>query len=123
MANTFAISDSITSVLPEAALVVCTQTDEICEINENACKLLGVTADAPPRFASFLGTQLGEFLVFADEVDTRGQAWTRRIDLQRADQGALRCEIRGHKLVSRPHHILLLFGKIQSTPHWYIGVA
>ena len=108
MMNTFTISDSITSVLPEAALVMCTQTDAICEINENACKLLEVTADAPPRFASFLGTQLGEFLVFADEVDTRGQAWTRRIDLQRADQGALRCEIRAHKLVSRPHHILLL---------------
>ncbi len=101
-------SDSITSAMPEAALILCTRTDKICEINDLGCELLGVSSDAPPHFVNFLGTQLAQFLVFADEVDTRGQAWTRRIQLQRRDKSGLRCEIRARKLAARPHQILLM---------------
>lgn len=100
--------DSIVSALPEAACVLCTDTDQIREMNEQAQKFLGVSVDACPRFANFVGTRLGEFLVFVDEIDTRGQAWTRRIKLNRGDGQVLRCEIRGHKVVTHSNHILLL---------------
>ena len=100
--------DSIVADLPEAALVLCTRTDAIFEVNGHACALLGIDQKAPPPFRRLLDTQVGDFLVFVDEVDTRGEAWTRKIKFQNKSDTPLRCELRGHKVKGRPEHILLM---------------
>ena len=101
-------SDSILASLPEAALILCTRTDRIEDINEQAHELLRLRSGSLPYFAQFLSTQIGQFLVFIDEVDTRGEAWTRRVTLERHDASQLRCEIRGRKVLSRPGYVLLM---------------
>ena len=101
-------SDSILASLPEAALILCTRTDRIEDINEQARELLRLRSGSLPYFAQFLSTQIGQFLVFIDEVDTRGEAWTRRVTLERHDASQLRCEIRGRKVLSRPGYVLLM---------------
>ena len=101
-------SDSILASLPEAALILCTRTDRIEDINEQAHELLRLRSGSLPYFAQFLSTQIGQFLVFIDEVDTRGEAWTRRVTLERHDASQLRCEIRGSKVLSRPGYVLLM---------------
>ena len=101
-------SDSILASLPEAALILCTRTDRIEDINEQARELLRLRSGSLPYFAQFLSTQIGQFLVFIDEVDTRGEAWTRRVTLERQDASQLRCEIRGRKVLNRPGYVLLM---------------
>ena len=101
-------SDSILASLPEAALILCTRTDRIEDINEQAHELLRLRSGSLPYFAQFLSTQIGQFLVFIDEVDTRGEAWTRRLILELQDASQLRCEIRGRKVLNRPGYVLLM---------------
>ncbi|MQQ10314.1 PAS domain S-box protein [Epibacterium sp. SM1979] len=108
MPDTAFPSDSIAAALPEAALVLCTQTDQILEINDHACRLLDLVRERLPPFVRFLGRQIGAFMVFMDEVDTRGEAWTRRVDLQRPNGAWVRCELRGRKVADRPGEVLLL---------------
>lgn len=114
MSDTSTPFDSIVSALPEAALILYTQTDEVLETNDHARRLLEIPSQSHPHFSTFLGTQVGEFLVFADEVDTRGQAWTRRIELQRLKSDPLRCEIRARKLSNRQGQILLMIIDLDS---------
>lgn len=108
MTDAIASSDSIVAALPEAALVLCTRTDTIREANEHACTLMGFDKSRPPPFRLVVGTQIAKFFVFVDEVDTRGEAWTRQITFRRSNGAPLRCELRGHKLTDRPGQILLM---------------
>lgn len=108
MSQTFQNKNSIVASLPEAALILCTQTDCIKDINEQARDLLKLKAGSMPQFAELLTAQIDHFLVFIDEVDTRGEAWTRRITLEKQDSSQLRCEIKGRKLQNRPSDILLM---------------
>ena len=108
MSQTYQNENSIVASLPEAALILCTQTDCIKDINEQARDLLKLKAGSMPRFAELLAAQIDHFLVFIDEVDTRGGAWTRRVTLEKQDSSQLRCEIKGRKLQNRPGHILLI---------------
>ncbi|MEM8957848.1 MAG: sigma 54-interacting transcriptional regulator [Pseudomonadota bacterium] len=100
--------DSLLAALPEAAVVLCTQTDRIVEANHRACRLFEFEPDAPPPFRLIVGTQVATFLVFLDEVDTRREAWTRQITFRRKSGAAIRSEVRGRKLDHRPGHILLM---------------
>ncbi|MGY6694677.1 MAG: sigma 54-interacting transcriptional regulator [Roseinatronobacter sp.] len=106
--------DSVLAALPEAALVLHTQTDKIVSTNDHARRLLGVPTGALPKFATFLRDHSGQFLVFLDELDTRGEAWTRRVDLLCAGGMALRCELRGRPLPGRASHVLLLMADLNA---------
>ena len=108
MTNVITSFDSIVAALPEAALVLCTQTDMISASNMQASTLLGFDPNSPPPFRMIVGTQVAEFLVFVDEVDTQGTAWTRQITFHGKSGSAIRCELRGQRLNERPGHILLM---------------
>ncbi|MEM9231926.1 MAG: PAS domain S-box protein, partial [Pseudomonadota bacterium] len=101
-------TDSIVAALPAAALVLCTQSDRILEINQRASRLLGLEAKPLRPFSSFLGKQFDHFLVFVDETFTNGEAWTRRLEIDRADEKRLRCEMRARPLPNRPSQLLLI---------------
>ncbi|MDX8346944.1 sigma 54-interacting transcriptional regulator [Cognatiyoonia sp. IB215446] len=100
-------ADSIVAAVPEAAIVLNTHTDDIVTANDAACQLLGFQRETPPRFSRLLGAQVQQFLVFLDELDTRGAAWTRQVELKRADGHGLRCEIRGRPLRITDHSVFL----------------
>lgn len=89
-------------------MLLCTDTDTIRAINTQACRLLGLQGKALPPFADLLGAQIGDFLVFVDEIDTRGKAWTRRVKLTGPGGDPLRCEISGRQISDWPGHILLM---------------
>lgn len=108
MSELTARTDSIVSGLPEAALVLCARTDTIKDINDDARQLLGLEGGPLPNFATFLGAQLGAFMVFVDQVDTQGQAWTREISLVQTNGQSLRCELKARKVAETPGHILLM---------------
>lgn len=102
------LSASLVTSVPEAALVLCTQTDRIVDANESASRLFGFDPNRPPPFRSIVGTQVATFLVFVDEIDTRGEAWSRQITFRRKSGAAIRSEVRGKRLAGRPGHILLM---------------
>lgn len=98
MADLPLTTDSIVAAVPEAALVLSTRSDTIIAANDAASRLLGFDLSAPPRFSRLLAEQVQHFLVFLDEMDTQGEAWTRQVELRRTDGRSLRCEIRGRPL-------------------------
>ncbi|MGD1882950.1 MAG: sigma 54-interacting transcriptional regulator [Paracoccaceae bacterium] len=108
MPDDLADADSLVTALPVAALVLCTHSDRILEINQRALRLLGLEAKPLRPFSSFLRKQFDYFLVFVDEAHTNGEAWTRRIELARPDAKRLRCEMRARPLPNRPRQLLLM---------------
>ena len=109
MADDLLQSDSIVADLPEPALVLCTRSDAILDINDHARALLGLQ-DAPlPAFAELLGPRIAEFMVFVDEIDTRGEAWTREIEIMSLHRGALRCELKARKVSHAQGQIVIIF--------------
>lgn len=117
MLDTPSLPDSLVAVLPEAALILCPTSDRILAINDHACRLLGVDAGQPPVFATFLGADAGQFLVFLDELDTAGHAWTRRVRLRRRDGAEIRSELRGAPMTGRPGHVLLTIADLDALDH------
>ena len=107
MTHLSSIADSIVASVPEATVVLNTHTDQIVTANNAARGLLGFPPDHPPRFSRFLAEQVQQFLVFLDELDTRGEAWTRQVELKRMDGNNLRCEIRGRPLRIAEHSVFL----------------
>ena len=102
------MTSATVAVYPEAALILCTKTDTIAEINQLARSLLGLDDGPPPNFATFIRPQLGKFLVFVDEVDTQGEAWTREINITPIDCKPLRCEIKARQIATKPTQILMM---------------
>ncbi|MDJ0992453.1 MAG: sigma 54-interacting transcriptional regulator [Dinoroseobacter sp.] len=74
--------------------------------NSMATRLMGLPP-APPPFSSFLRDGRGRLVVFLDEVDYRGGAWTRDVALECFDGTALNCELRG-SILNGPHPLVLL---------------
>lgn len=100
--------DSFLAALPEPALVLDTRSDRIIASNAAVETLLGLPKDAP-GFSSFLREGPGRFVVFLEEIDHRGQAWTRDVSLETFAGRPLSCELRGSVLPTAPHLILLVF--------------
>ena len=102
-------SDSLLAAFPDAALLLDTSQDGVVALNAPAAKLLGVdaTSDKPLRFSSFLGAALAKFVVFVEEVDHRGECWTRDVPLRAANGTPLRCEIRARGVPDQPTFLLL----------------
>ena len=108
MAKDFHQSDSILAAMPDAALLLCPQTDRILAHNDLARQVLMRPDLAERRFSSLLGAALPRFLVFVEEVDYRGGAWTREIPLRLPTPIPLRCEIRARRLPDQPGLLLLI---------------
>ncbi len=104
-------SDSLLAAFPDAALLLDTTTDRVVALNPRAATLLGVDGDTdqPIRFSAFLGKALATFIVFVEEVDHRGECWTRDVPLTTYGGQPLRCEIRARGVPDQPGWLLLSF--------------
>ncbi|WP_138466017.1 sigma 54-interacting transcriptional regulator [Poseidonocella sp. HB161398] len=100
--------DSLIAALPEAALMLDTAADRIIGWNDHAARLLGLGPQERPAFSAFVGADLPRFVVFVEEVDHRGEGWTREISVTPQGQPARRCEMRGRHLPGRPGILLLM---------------
>ncbi|SHL48948.1 PAS domain S-box-containing protein [Roseovarius litoreus] len=102
--------DSLVSALPQAAVVVDTASDRVAGWNEAAAKLLTGQSEAPGdiRFSGLLGPSLPRFVVFMEEVDHRGESWTRDVGLTSLEGQTVRCEIRARPLPDHPGLVLLV---------------
>lgn len=98
--------DSLLAALPEAALLLDTRHDRILFANSRAMSLLRL-AGLPAVFSAHLADGLGRFIVFLEETEHRGEAWTRDVRLERLDGTELRCELRACVLADAPGTALL----------------
>lgn len=108
--------DSFLAVLPKAALVLDTATDTIVARNDAAARLLELDPDdqTPMRFSTLLDRSLPRFIVFAEEVDHRGDSWTRDLSLVSARGRPVRCEILASRLTDPPGAMLLLLSDLDA---------
>ncbi|SLN34308.1 Formate hydrogenlyase transcriptional activator [Roseivivax jejudonensis] len=83
--------DSILAAVPDAAVLLDASADKAVGWNDKAEALLGLAATEGHGVSARLGSALPRFIVFLEEVEHRGAAWTRDIELPDAP----RCEIRG----------------------------
>lgn len=100
--------DSLLRDWPAPALILDPRADRIVTANSMATRLMGLPR-VPPPFSSFLRDGRGRLVVFLEEVDYRGGAWTRDVALERFDGTALNCELRGSILNSSHPLVLLTF--------------
>lgn len=100
------LSDSIVAAVPEPALILCTLSDHITSLNSAAKQLLGLDEDLP-LFSTLLGDSTGHFIVFLDELDSRGIAWTREVIIHRLDGQPLSTELRGCPLSGHHEKVVL----------------
>jgi PAS domain S-box-containing protein len=103
--------DSLLAAFPDAALLLDTAQDRVVALNPPAAELFGVDAssDRPLRFSNFLGAALAKFVVFVQEIDHRGECWTRDVPLTMLDGTPLRCEIRAKGVPDMPDCLFLSF--------------
>ena len=90
--------------------MVDTASDRVAGWNEAAAKLLTGQSEAPGdiRFSGLLGASLPRFVVFMEEVDHRGESWTRDVGLTSLEGQTVRCEIRARPLPDHPGLVLLV---------------
>ncbi|MBJ3763732.1 sigma 54-interacting transcriptional regulator [Maribius pontilimi] len=101
-------TDSLLQAFPDAALVLDLSRDRVVRWNRHAADLLAGSPDAPALpFSSYLGSALPQFVVFIDEVDYRGEGWSRDVALRSEDGRTLRCEIRAAPVAGKQGWIIL----------------
>lgn len=108
------LPDSLLQAMPEAALVLDTSVDQVLAWNSLAADLLDQPFDATPaRFSRFMRADLPRFVVFASEVDHRGEGWTRDIKLSVPGKPPLKCELRARQIASQPNCLLMVITDLQ----------
>jgi PAS domain S-box-containing protein len=105
MLDTPPLHDSLVATVPEAALVLDTATDRIVALNAAARRMLGARPGAV--FSDWLGRALPRFIVFMEEADHRGEAWTREVELV-VDGEPLPCELRARPIAGSGRHVFLM---------------
>ncbi|MFD1341267.1 sigma 54-interacting transcriptional regulator [Litorisediminicola beolgyonensis] len=108
MKDTVARPDSLLHLLPEPALLIDTREDRIVEANARAVDLLKLPRTGPVRLERFLGKSMPWFLVFVEEVDHRGEGWTRAVSMTTAFGDPLRCELRARFVEGQPELLFLV---------------
>lgn len=109
MARIVEFLDSLVSALPSPALILDTHSDEIVASNPAAKKLLAADEVIEGiAFSRLIQADLAKFIVFLEEVDHRGEAWSRDIQLFTLHNRSVRCEIHAKILPDDPRHVLLL---------------
>lgn len=99
--------DSLLAALPEAAILIDTGSDRIVGLNDHAAQLLNLTGPGG-RFSPLVGADMPKFVVFVEEVDHRGEGWTRAVTLSPPDRDPLSCELRARPLPGTPGVLLVL---------------
>ncbi|MDG4648705.1 sigma 54-interacting transcriptional regulator [Roseibacterium sp. SDUM158017] len=94
--------------VPEACLVVDSRMDRIVACNGMASQMLSLDDPQAVRFSKLIGQNLARFILFVEEIDYRGEAWTRDIRLRTA-KGDRACEMRGRKFGGSVDQVLLMF--------------
>lgn len=94
--------------LPDAALLLDLASDRILTMNNVAARLLGVHQDERLRFSRLLADALPDFVVFIDEIDHRGDGWTRDVRIRNFEGAVLNCELRGRLVSGHPDLVLLV---------------
>ncbi|MDA0923467.1 MAG: sigma 54-interacting transcriptional regulator [Proteobacteria bacterium] len=107
MQTNLSFLDSLCAALPEAGLVIDTSADAVRALNPAAKHMLGPAALVGARFSDWLGEGLAQFIVFMEELDHRGEAWTRDVGLVVGDT-VVACELRARRLPTAPDHIFLM---------------
>jgi PAS domain S-box-containing protein len=101
-------SDSLLQAIPQPALVLDTTSDRIVNWNGHAATLLTGRQDARPRrFSHYLGDAFPTFVVFIEEVDHRGESWTRDVALTSEDDRALLCELHARPVPEEAGWVML----------------
>ncbi|MBF9058308.1 PAS domain S-box protein [Rhodobacterales bacterium HKCCSP123] len=95
------------NAVPEAALLLDTRRDVILDANEAACAMLGLTRPRGLALSPLLGRQVPRFIIFVEEVEHRGEAWTRDLRF-RTPNGDRACELRGSLIDPNETTILLM---------------
>ena len=101
-------ANSLLSAVPEAALLLDTSSDRIVDWNGRAEAMLGLSHGQPHRFSTYIGPYLPRFVVFIEELDHRGDSWTRDVGLFHPDGREFRCELRGRLIADIPGHLFLM---------------
>ena len=101
-------NDSLLFAVPAAALLLDTGSDRIADWNGHAAAMLGLSRNQTHRFSAYIGPHLPRFVVFVEELNHRGEGWTRDVGLVHPDGKELRCEIRGRLMADRPGHLFLM---------------
>ncbi len=82
--------------------------DTVLAATAEAATLLGDLDLVGSHFAQFVAEGMANFVVFIAEVQHRGQAWTRGVQLQTLGLETLQSEITGRILAAEDHNLLLL---------------
>lgn len=107
--------ESLLHALPQAALVLDTGGDRIVDWNSHAARLLaGSSRTAPMPFSRYLRDALPHFVVFIEEVDHRGEGWTRDVALTSEDGCRLRCELQARPVPGKPGWIMLVLSDLRA---------
>ncbi|MFO8127750.1 sigma-54 interaction domain-containing protein [Yoonia sp.] len=83
-------------------------TDRVLSATPEACALFGEPVLVGRRFAPKVLKSLADFVVFIDEVQHRGSAWTRKIALRGPEGQPIECELTGRCLALQGTQALLL---------------
>ena len=86
--------DSLVEAALAPTIVLDLNRDRILASNEAARRLLDAPALEDTSFARFVGADLPQMIVFADEVAHRGEAWSRKIRITSASDRMLHLELR-----------------------------
>jgi len=100
--------DSLVAGAFGATLVIDLSNDRILAATAAAGDLLRDSRLEGVRFSEFVPEQLGQLIVFVDEVLHRGGAWTRRIPITARNGSALECELNGKVVTLERSNALLL---------------
>ncbi len=82
-------------------------TDRVLAATPEACTLFDDPALVGRFFAPCIHDGLADFVVFIDEVQHRGTAWTRKITLRSAADHAIKCELTGRVTTENTQLLLL----------------
>ncbi len=82
--------------------------DTVLAATAEAATLFGDLDLVGSHFAQFVAEGMDNFVVFIAEVQHRGQAWTRGVQLQTLGLETLQSEITGRTLAAEDHNLLLL---------------
>ncbi|MFP4404459.1 sigma 54-interacting transcriptional regulator [Rhodosalinus sp.] len=108
MPDGLAQTDSLLAALADPTILLDGHTDRVLAWNPAAARLLAGRPDAPaaPHLAPFLADSLPSFIVFMQEVDYRGTAFTRDVRLGGALPAA-HLELRAGRLPDGSGRVLL----------------
>ncbi|WP_411892686.1 sigma-54 interaction domain-containing protein [Yoonia sp. SDW83-1] len=82
-------------------------TDRVLAATPEVCALFDDPTLVGRFFAPYIDDGLADFVVFIDEVQYRGTAWTRKITLRSAADRAIKCELTGRVTTENTQLLLL----------------